>query len=418
MQLAGIGFGFIYVPSVITVGFYFEKYRALATGIGVCGSGIGTFLFAPICTALIEAMGWRKALLVQGAIVGTCAFYGSLFRPVKPTKVKDLKNAERKELIMDSAKLPPQTRIKMENALKHIANSHHSLHHSQTTINKILGANNNADYPTVADVYHTITVPQTGNTAPPVVMEKRLSVPFLKDSDKPLLQSKGSTPVIVPSRRPSYHRTRTNSEVGGHSRSRRGTLTDVNRPMYRDDIFFGASLTRLPQYQSQTSLKYHLSVTRLPTKTDIEEEVEENRQCTLCPEAVRRTLATMLDVSLLKSPSFILLALSGFFTMMGFYVPFMYIADRASTIYGWNEDVATYLLSAIGITNTVGRILCGSLSFFPKISTLMVNNIAISIGGIATIMSGFSSSQEYQFFYSCIFGLAICECTHFYFRHV
>ena len=31
----------MYLPSVILVGFYFEKKRALATGIAVCGTGIG-----------------------------------------------------------------------------------------------------------------------------------------------------------------------------------------------------------------------------------------------------------------------------------------------------------------------------------------------------------------------------------------
>lgn len=78
--LGGIGFGFIYVPSVITVGFYFERWRALATGIAVCGSGIGTFLFAPMSKMLITSFGWRITLLFQGAIVMTCAIYGALFR--------------------------------------------------------------------------------------------------------------------------------------------------------------------------------------------------------------------------------------------------------------------------------------------------------------------------------------------------
>lgn len=44
-----------------------------------------------------------------------------------------------------------------------------------------------------------------------------------------------------------------------------------NRPLYRDDIFFSGSLARIPQYQSQTSLGYHMSVTRIPTKQDVEE---------------------------------------------------------------------------------------------------------------------------------------------------
>jgi len=36
----GVGFGLIYLPAVVCVGYYFESKRALATGIAVCGSGI------------------------------------------------------------------------------------------------------------------------------------------------------------------------------------------------------------------------------------------------------------------------------------------------------------------------------------------------------------------------------------------
>lgn len=36
---AAIGFGMIYLPSVVCVGYYFERRRAFATGISVCGSG-------------------------------------------------------------------------------------------------------------------------------------------------------------------------------------------------------------------------------------------------------------------------------------------------------------------------------------------------------------------------------------------
>ena len=38
----------MYLPSIVIVGYYFDKKRAFATGLAVCGSGIGTFLFAPL----------------------------------------------------------------------------------------------------------------------------------------------------------------------------------------------------------------------------------------------------------------------------------------------------------------------------------------------------------------------------------
>ena len=46
--LTGLGFGLIYLPAIVSVSIYFEKKRGFATGIAVCGSGLGTFLFAPL----------------------------------------------------------------------------------------------------------------------------------------------------------------------------------------------------------------------------------------------------------------------------------------------------------------------------------------------------------------------------------
>lgn len=54
----------IYMPAVLTVGFYFERWRALATGLALCGSGVGTFVFAPLTQKLIDNFGWRLTIVI------------------------------------------------------------------------------------------------------------------------------------------------------------------------------------------------------------------------------------------------------------------------------------------------------------------------------------------------------------------
>lgn len=77
--MGGIGFGMIYLPAVVAVGYYFESKRSLATGIAVCGSGFGTFVFAPLATFLLEALGgWKGANLVLAGIILNCAIFGAL----------------------------------------------------------------------------------------------------------------------------------------------------------------------------------------------------------------------------------------------------------------------------------------------------------------------------------------------------
>ena len=58
----------IYLPSIVCVGFYFEKKRALATGIALCGSGLGTVLFPPFAKFLLDQFEWRGAKFLQKLI--------------------------------------------------------------------------------------------------------------------------------------------------------------------------------------------------------------------------------------------------------------------------------------------------------------------------------------------------------------
>ncbi len=72
------------------------------------------------------------------------------------------------------------------------------------------------------------------------------------------------------------------------------------------------------------------------------------------------TLKAMLDVSLLRSPSFLVLALGGFLTMSGFFVPFVYLPRQAEH-FGHSKEQATFLVSVLGITNIVARVVSGQV---------------------------------------------------------
>ena len=45
--MIGLGLGIIYLPRLDCITQYFSKKRPLVTGIAICGSGIGTAIFAP-----------------------------------------------------------------------------------------------------------------------------------------------------------------------------------------------------------------------------------------------------------------------------------------------------------------------------------------------------------------------------------
>ncbi|KAL0275611.1 UNVERIFIED_CONTAM: hypothetical protein PYX00_003413 [Menopon gallinae] len=443
--IGGIGFGMVYSPSIIIVGFYFEKWRAMATGIAVCGSGIGTFVMAPLTEMCINKFKWQGALLVHAGILLICGLCGLLFRPLKPVKVTLEKSAESDE------ESKPLEETKDGNIL--LVKSKETSYESFRKTGSVSSLKSNK-YPTAAEVLQISDGRRPRERSPTetskmskstqslnyknVVLgygddmskrQKRFSVPEFQDNmNKKMDKKKTSMSQLDESngaakqKRKSRTVSETLSEISSTGkrsrrntatsvtectvRSRRGTITqldeNINRPIYRDDIFFSGSMNRIPQYKAEgDALSYRLSVTRLPTKKDLEEEHE--FRC--CPEAVRRAIETMLDLSLLKSPSFMLLCASGFLTLFGFFVPFMFLTDRATTAMDRAE--AVWLISTIGITNTVGRILCGVFSSFPRIDALLINNLALTVGGVSTLISGISLSVIYQYTYAVVFGFAV-----------
>lgn len=85
--MGGTGFGMVYAPSVIIVGHYFEKYRAIATGIAVCGSGMGTLVMSPLIELSLDKFGWQRTIQIQALCTILCAFVAMLYRPINPIRV-------------------------------------------------------------------------------------------------------------------------------------------------------------------------------------------------------------------------------------------------------------------------------------------------------------------------------------------
>lgn len=86
--LAGFGLSLCYVAAVVIVAYYFDKRRSFATGLSVCGSGIGTFIFAPLTQVLIENYGWRGTTLILAGFFLNMTVCGMLMRDLEWTTHK------------------------------------------------------------------------------------------------------------------------------------------------------------------------------------------------------------------------------------------------------------------------------------------------------------------------------------------
>ena len=84
-----------FIPTVVVVAQYFTKRRSLATGVTMSGSGIGTFLFAPIIGVLLDNYSWRGTYAILGAVAWNCAACAILYRPIASRRHgDDVRSAE------------------------------------------------------------------------------------------------------------------------------------------------------------------------------------------------------------------------------------------------------------------------------------------------------------------------------------
>ncbi|KAJ8962272.1 hypothetical protein NQ318_018251, partial [Aromia moschata] len=343
--IGGTGFGLIYLPAVVCVGYYFESKRSLATGIAVCGSGVGTFAFAPLATILLEAYGWRGANLILAGIIFNCVIFGALMRPLEyPGKSKlDTKilsiNSEQSEIVQGPKK----------------ASSHSVL------------SNSFAESRRRAD--------STGSFLARNIMEAENAF-----TSKLSLASKKSNTV---------------------------------QPLARKDVFYSGSILNLKEFQSQKSLASYrhsvLNVSYVNNRGDRYQKFEKYpaiSATTLICILLKYFTAENTYRRLLKDPIFLFVGFSNFFGMAALYVPFVYLVDCA-TADGIDTESASFLLSIIGITNTIGRIACGYLADFPQVNALFVNNVCLILAAISIGFMPFCHTYLAYATISIVFAIAV-----------
>ncbi|RXG60623.1 Monocarboxylate transporter 5 [Armadillidium vulgare] len=77
--------------------------------------------------------------------------------------------------------------------------------------------------------------------------------------------------------------------------------------------------------------------------------------------------------------------------------------DRAIET-GLDSDCASYLLSIVGISNTISRVALGYISDKPWVNRLYLYNVALSLCGLGTCVSIFFTTFVGQAFYAAVFG--------------
>lgn len=90
--IAGLGLGLCYVTAVVSVAYWFEKKRNLAVGLAACGTGIGTFVYAPLTTYFINEYGWRGTCLLLAGTFFNMIVSGTIMKDPEWWIIEQRKN--------------------------------------------------------------------------------------------------------------------------------------------------------------------------------------------------------------------------------------------------------------------------------------------------------------------------------------
>ncbi|XP_064455597.1 monocarboxylate transporter 9-like [Ornithodoros turicata] len=396
----GAGFGLMYLPAIVSVTMYFEKKRAFATGIAVCGSGFGTFALAPFIEYLVRIYGWQGALLITAGMVLNCCVFGALLRPLPPPKVHRPKSSQSSfptKEINGNALVATDNFGYARHGLSSCSASR-DLSMSTGTIPAAVTGHSDEPY----DLYQGYQngFVQEGRRRPQSAYLSPAQVPLLRVDDEKTSMSCAHLPVTSPPMSPSSVPFGSSGTSSSHGRSL----------LMRKDIFYSGSMQNLPEYRaspSGLSRDVSMSVTSLRTVKSVTVPTGEEKSCLrrcLCSDEMEAAVREMMNFALLRSPVFVLFAVSNFFTSVGFNVPYVYTKDRAVEALHMTDETASLLLSCIGFSNTVGRVLLGYLSDKPCINRLWLYNANLTICGLATAFSYLAEDTTSMSIYCVIFG--------------
>ena len=399
--VGGLGFGMVFLPAIVCVGMYFQSRRALATGIAVCGAGVGAFVFAPIANFLVESQGWRTTNLIFSVLCLINVLCGLVMRPLEAVTDSD-------EMMVE---LPDGSRVPSDGRTETVKNMDFL-----PTIgeNEIL----EEDEEDVVDI--NANSDNSIKAANNVRMQRNMSLNLQVRKDK--ITKNYSSPFLRPV--PS---SLSIISLGGKGPGSPGRIV---KPMSRRDIFYSGSIRNIQDEQVDTEI-LGLSANRQSFVSIRASTIARNQnsfvmarnslvsQTSLClsqhhqqaeeEDSMRNVIKNMLDPSLMKDPRFLLIGISNLFGFLGFFVPFIYLPSLALTMEGVTADQAAILLSVIGIANTVGRILCGFLADFAWVDSLCVINISFLLTAATIFLFPFLTTFTEFIILSLIFGVCIAS---------
>ncbi|XP_022916238.1 monocarboxylate transporter 12-like [Onthophagus taurus] len=432
---AGFGLSLCYVASVVIVAYYFDKKRSFATGLSVCGSGIGTFIFAPLIQLLLDHYGWRGTTLILAGLFLNLAVCGALMRdlPWTPSSLKSKERKKNKILKKKKSQSSADTfsvsnSTNTASVLQPILEANENPHHededelhghdrlSSSLVNLPTYVKNGEKVPVEVlellsknpNVYNVLM-----HNYPNLLTQSRSFSDSGRLNEAHLLQQKHSVPSPLSVNPPPIQNQSSDAAL----------LWWLKRSDISPPRMIHAKKTVQPAYLKdlrvhRLSLTYRgamLNINRYRLRASSCPDIYRNSMTTIAKEKhdffggfrdLKKILVDMFDFSHFADPKFLIFAISNFLLYTWYDVPYVYLSDYANTIE-LPKEVGSFLISNIGIINMIGEIMLGWAGDRPEFDAGIIYAVCMGFCGAATAFIPILRSYSALLVATGAFGLFI-----------
>lgn len=369
--LGGIGFGMTYITSHICLSLYFEKKRAIATGLATSGAGMGTFVYSYMSEYLLYTYDWRGTVFILGGCLLNCVVCGAVFRPLSWSSRSDLSSVrtdctneydegdDDEKSCIDEGKNSnkrPSLDIQIKYLDFPINTSKGFTTRSCQQLNNFVHAGGGVGGGGGGVGGGVGGVGGGENWTP-----QNLSVLDIRHYKISSLREVNLMPDSE------------NYAQSKHCRNRRSS-THFN-PLIKKDIYFSGSLSTI----RRDSVDRHQSVSERIGKRELrfDDTIQSNSKMNCCEYSMLRHV---FNFALLKDPVFVMLLMT--FTLWTVQSIALTFLPGFAISRGLSRTNAAMMLSIIGITNTIGRILVGLITDYLQVPSVYSYTTSLFISSI------------------------------------
>ncbi|XP_037522323.1 monocarboxylate transporter 13 [Rhipicephalus sanguineus] len=384
-SVSGFGLALCYVTSIVSVAYYFERRRSLATGLAVCGTGIGTFVFAPLTIRLLETFAWQGTLLILAGFFLNMVISGALMRDL--------------DLFGDDDEDENGADAHEKRTLPSAGGSDQRLCSSLIQLPTYITDQRGAPLDVLSENYnkekgHLNTLleqyPNIWNTIDPSSTIKSMPPNFVLPPSK---STAAAGPVAVGGRDgPSGWGER-------RLQQRADSACLRNMRLQRGSLTYRGAMLNIRRYRLRASSCPDIYRNSMLTISG------EDKTCQWLSD-LKEVLLDSMDVGLFLNGRYTLLCISNFLLNACVDNPYMYLPDSAIQL-GVDKDRASFLISFIGILNTFGVVIVGYLGDKSWLEPTLLYSLLTAISGAAIAVLPMVSSYTALSLLSSVYGFAI-----------